>query len=97
MKITSIVLAGTLLAGLATPVLADHERCAAVAADQWMSIERIVSKVEAMGYRVTEAKRSKGCWEVEGRDRNGAEIELRLDPVSGEVVRPRDRGSRDRM
>jgi len=48
---------------------------AGVAADQWMSIDKAVAKAEALGYAVSEAKRSKGSWEIEGYDRNGAEIE----------------------
>ncbi len=89
MRITSILLATALLAGLGTSALADRDRCAAVPADQWMSIDKAVAKAEALGYAVSEAKRSKGCWEIEGYDRNGAEIELTLDPVSGDVVKPR--------
>jgi hypothetical protein len=89
MRTTSVVLASVLVAGLGTPAFADRDRCAAVSAEQWMTIEKAVGKAEALGYAVSEAKRSKGCWEIEGYDRNGAEIELTLDPVSGDVVKPR--------
>jgi hypothetical protein len=89
MKIITVPLACAVIAALVTPALADRDRCAAVPADQWMSIEKVVGKAEALGYTVSEAKRSKGCWEIEGYDRNGAEIELTLDPVSGDVVKPR--------
>jgi len=89
MKIISMPLACIVLAALGTPALADHDRCAAVSANQWMSIEKVIAKAEALGYAVSEAKRSKGCWEIEGYDRNSAEIEIVFDPVSGEVVKPR--------
>jgi hypothetical protein len=85
MRTTAVLLACALFAGPGTPALADRDRCTAVAADKWIAIE----KAERLGYAVSEAKRSKGCWEIEGYDRNGAEIELILDPVSGDVVRPR--------
>jgi hypothetical protein len=91
MKIVSALAACVLIAGLATPALADRERCAAVPTDQWMAIDKAIGKAEGLGYAVTKAKRGKkGCWEIEGYDRNGAEIELKLDPASGEVVKPRD-------
>ncbi len=69
---------------LATAARADDVACTSGTAGQDMSIE----KAEALGYAVKKAKRSKGCWEVEGFDRNGAEIEIRIDPSSGEVVKP---------
>jgi len=90
MKIAPILLTTAVIAGFGTPALADRDRCAAAAADKWMPIEQAIGKAEALGYSVKEAKRKKGCWEIEGYDRNGAEIELTLDPVSGEVVKPRD-------
>jgi len=89
MRTTAVLLACALFAGLGTPALADRDRCTAVAADKWIAIEKAIEKAEALGYAVSEAKRSKGCWEIEGYDRNGAEIELILDPVSGDVVKPR--------
>ncbi|HWM80482.1 MAG TPA: PepSY domain-containing protein [Pseudolabrys sp.] len=75
-------------AGATGAALADSVRCPAVAAQQWMPIEKVIERAEALGYSVHETKRSKGCWKVEGYDRNGAEIEIRFDPSSGEVVKP---------
>ncbi len=97
MKIASALFAAALIGTIATPALADRDddrdhdrgRCAAISSEQWMPIEKAIGKAEALGYTVTKAKRSKGCWEIEGRDRNGAEIEVMLDPASGEVVKPR--------
>lgn len=102
MKIASVlsaaVLSGAVLIGaIATPALADRDddrghdraRCAAIPSEQWMPIEKAIGKAEALGYTVIKAKRSKGCWEIEGHDRNGAEVEVMLDPASGEVIKPR--------
>ncbi|WP_249225297.1 PepSY domain-containing protein [Tardiphaga alba] len=55
-----------------------------------MPIEKAIEKAETLGYAVKKAKRSKGCWEVEGFDSHGAEVEIRIDPVSGEIVKPAD-------
>jgi hypothetical protein len=80
--------------GLATHAAhADDVACKPAAGGQGLSIENAIQKAEALGYAVKKAKRSKGCWEVEGFDRNGAEIEIRLDPTSGEVVKPARAGT----
>jgi hypothetical protein len=55
---------------------------------QWISIEAAHKKAESFGYAVDEAKRSKGCWKIEGYDRHGAEVEIYFDGESGDVVRP---------
>lgn len=89
MRTTAVLFASALCVSLGSPALADRDRCAAVPSEKWMAIDKAIEKAEALGYAVSEAKRKKGCWEIEGYDRNGAEIELTLDPVSGEVVKPR--------
>ncbi len=92
MKIASFApaaaLAAVLIAGSAGAALADV-RCPTPRDAQWISIETVIKKAEDLGYSVKEAKRSDGCWEIEGYDRNGAEIEIHFDPVSGDVVKPR--------
>lgn len=96
MKIASIALATALVLGMSAHARADDARCQSRAAGQGaLSIEQAVSKAEALGYAVKEAKLSKGCWKVEGFDKNGAEIEIRFDSGSGEVVKPRDWRSPD--
>lgn len=90
MKIASAALAAIFAMGLATAARADSPRCQTGAAQGTLSIEQVISKAETFGYAVKEAKRSKGCWKIEGFDRNGAEIEIRFDPTSGDVVKPLD-------
>lgn len=79
-----------MLLAAAVPARADDPWCPESSTQNTLSIEQAVSKAEALGYSVKEAKRSKGCWKIEGFDRNGAEIEIRFDPASGQVVKPRD-------
>lgn len=76
-------------AGMMNVALASDIRCPSVAAQQRIPIEKAIERAETLGYSVHEAKRSKGCWKIEGYDRNGAEIEIRFDPASGDVVKPR--------
>ncbi len=87
MKYAAIALIAVSLSLSAGIAQADDVACKSVANGQGLSIEKAIEKAEALGYKVKKAKRDKGCWEVEGFDRNGAEIEIRIDPASGEVVR----------
>ncbi|ETR75636.1 hypothetical protein X566_23425 [Afipia sp. P52-10] len=86
MKYALLALATATIVSTAQPASADDIRCNASA--QAMPIETAIGKAEQLGYAVSEAKRSKGCWKIEGYDRNGAEIELILDPQSGDVMKP---------
>lgn len=90
MKIAAVVLATALCVGWGSAAFAGGPRCAPVAAQNWMPIEKAVARAQSLGYMVRKTKRSKGCWKIEGYDRNGAKVEFRLDPASGEVVKPRD-------
>lgn len=80
---------------LALPAMADDDeaRCPEIAADQWMSIADLDSKLSGMGYRVREIEREGNCYEVEGTDANGAKFEAYVNPQSGEIVPPRERRS----
>lgn len=89
MKLISAMFALALVTGgLVQPAAADKRRCAPVEGSRWMPIEQAIAKSESLGYVVRKAKRSNGCWKLEGFDRQGAKITVYLDPVSGVVVRP---------
>ena len=90
MKIASLALPVILAIGTVSAAQADDPHCPASSTASALSIEQVIGKAEALGYAVKEAKRSKGCWKIEGFDRNGAEIEIRFDPASGDIVKPRD-------
>lgn len=88
MKFASIALFTASLVLATSSARADDASCKSGATGQDMAIDKAIEKAEALGYSVKKAKRDKGCWEVEGFDRHGAEIEIRIDPVSGDVVKP---------
>lgn len=88
MKLTAASLSCAIITSMSvSPAFADKLRCAPVASAQWMPIEKAIAKSESLGYAVRKAKRSKGCWKVEGVDRQGAEVTVYLNPVSGDLVR----------
>lgn len=88
MKYSLLTLAALMATSFSQTALADDISCPNAATQSPISIEAAIGKAETLGYAVSEAKRSKGCWKIEGYDRNGAEIEIVLDPQSGEVVKP---------
>jgi hypothetical protein len=90
MKSAAVAFAAACSLLMAGSARADVACLAASNTQFMMSIEKAIEKAESFGYTVWKTKRSKGCWEIEGFDRNGAKIELRIDPASGDVVRSRD-------
>jgi len=82
-----VILSGVTFTG---PALADDGACSRVAGQTWIAAEVAVEKVQALGYVIREIKRDKGCWKVQGFDRNGAKIKLNLEASSGEVIRSRN-------
>ncbi|MEZ5863315.1 MAG: PepSY domain-containing protein [Geminicoccaceae bacterium] len=71
---------------LALPALASDPKCTDAPRDQWMSETELRTRLQGMGYEVREIDREGHCYEVEGRDANGFEVEAHIDPVSGAVV-----------
>ena len=90
MKIAPFAVALVLATSIASSARADDDdvRCSADSNGSTLSLEQAAGKAQGLGYAVKEIKRSKGCWKIEGYDRNGAEIEVRLDPASGNVMKP---------
>lgn len=88
MKYSLLALAAVMTASFGSGAMAEQNRCTVTSAQKSMSIEAAIGKAEALGYAVSKTKQSKGCWKIEGYDRNGAEIEIVLDPASGEIMKP---------
>jgi hypothetical protein len=60
--------------------------CTAAPEAQWLSLDTLRARVEAAGYRVQRAKLKAACGEIYALDRNGARVELFVDPTSGQIV-----------
>jgi hypothetical protein len=56
----------------------------------WMSVSQIAQKFEGMGYRIREINVDDGVYEIDATDANGARIEIKAHPVTGEIVRQGD-------
>lgn len=60
--------------------------CTSAPPNQWLSMQDLQAKVEALGYKVQKAKLAKACGEFYTLDKSGNRIELFVDPTSGEIV-----------
>jgi hypothetical protein len=60
--------------------------CTSAPQSQWLPMEQLQAKVEALGYKVRKAKLKNACGEIYALDRNGGRVELFVDPTSGEIV-----------
>jgi hypothetical protein len=65
--------------------LADDDDCK-VPRDQWQPREAAMQVAEENGWTVRKFKIDDGCYEIEGRDATGREIEVTLDPATLKVV-----------
>lgn len=85
-KIAAFAVAAVL--GTAAAAHADSlgRPCTAAPASQWLTIEALQAKVEALGYKVRKASLKKACGEMYTIDKNGNEVELFLDPTDGKIV-----------
>ncbi len=60
--------------------------CTSAPENQWLSVQQLQAKVEALGYKVQKAKLAKACGEFYTLDKSGNRVELFVDPTSGQVV-----------
>ena len=86
-KFTIFTVAAALLATAAAAHAGSLGRpCTTVPESQWLSIQALQAKVEALGYRVRKAKLKKACGELYTLDKNGQRVELFVDPANGKIV-----------
>lgn len=84
MKTTFIAL--SLLAALpAGAAFADDDRCS-VSRAEWQPREAVVRLAEENGWTIREIEVDDGCYEIEGRDRDGRKIEVEIHPATLQVM-----------
>lgn len=64
----------------ATAALADDDCRSPMS--QWQSQEAAIQHAGALGVEVRRLKIDDGCYEIKGRDSDGNEVELKLDPAT---------------
>jgi hypothetical protein len=65
--------------------LADDDGCSAPRS-QWQPREAALQLAQDQGWTVREFDIDDGCYEIEGRDSDGREIEVKLDPATLKIV-----------
>jgi hypothetical protein len=60
--------------------------CTAAPQTQWLPIEKLQAKLEALGYKVRNGSVKNACGEFYAFDKNGSRVELFVDPTSGDIV-----------
>jgi hypothetical protein len=74
--------------GLAAPAQAGSlgRPCTSAPESQWLPMQELQAKVEALGYKVQKAKLKNACGEIYTIDKTGHRVELFVDPTSGQIV-----------
>lgn len=89
--------AGATFAQSASPSTTPAATAAAATAPQsnWLSLKDVMTKLEAAGYRdFREIEREKNKYEVKATDPQGQQVELDVDPVTGDVLKTEVKRSR---
>jgi len=60
--------------------------CTAAPESLYLPAAQLQSKAEALGYTVQRVKIAKACAEIYAFDKNGAKVELFVDPTNGTVI-----------
>jgi hypothetical protein len=81
--------AATFVLAAAVPAYAssDDAYCNVSGRGQQLSSWEISARVTNMGYTIHELERDDGCFKVHATDKSGGRFEIRLDPVSGQIVK----------
>jgi len=84
--VLSVIVIGALGAATAAQAGSLGRPCTSTPPDQWLSMQDLRAKVEALGYKVQKAKLKAACGELYTLDNNGNRVELFVDPSTGEIV-----------
>ena len=60
--------------------------CTTASQSEWLSLDALKGKVEALGYKVQKGKIKNACGELYATDKNGAKVEIFVDPTNGAMV-----------
>ena len=86
-KIAIFAVAAAVLGGVATAQAGSLGRpCTSAPQSQWLPMQQLQAKVEALGYKVQKAKLKNACGEFYTIDKNGSRVELFVDPTSGQII-----------
>jgi hypothetical protein len=86
-KIITLAVAAAVIGTTATAYAGSLGRpCTATPESQWLPMQELQAKVEALGYKVQKAKLKNACGELYTIDKTGNRVELFVDPATGQIV-----------
>ncbi len=87
LKISALAIAAALL-GFASSAQAGNlgHPCTSAPPSQWLPLQELQAKVEALGFKVQKGKLKNACGELYTFDKNGNRAELFVDPTNGQIV-----------
>jgi len=91
MKKFLILTTTSLVLAFASPVMASDDDYCGNTSGQWMSRDAAKSIMVEKGYDVRRVKREDGCYEIYAIDKNGSRVEVYLNPVTGKIVRTKNK------
>jgi Uncharacterized conserved protein len=85
---TAGALCASALLGLGSaPVLAGPQ-CTQEPPAKWLDAAKFRAELEARGYAIAKFKTTSGhCYEIYGKDKTGAKVEIYFDPVDGKIIK----------
>ena len=60
--------------------------CTSAAESQYLTPGQLQAKAEAQGYTVRRVKVAEACGEIYALDKDGAKVELFVDPTNGDII-----------
>ncbi len=88
---SSMTLAFATFAPTTMALASDGHAYCAKTSGQWMSKSAAKGKATDMGYDVRRVKRENGCYEIYAIGKNGARVEIYMNPVTGAVVKTKNK------
>ncbi len=85
-KVSALAAALAILAGGPANAGSLGRACTTAPQAQWLSVEALQAKIEALGYTVRGGKIKNACGEFYTTDKTGARVELFVDPTDGTVA-----------
>lgn len=86
-KITMFAIAAALIGTTVAASAGSLGRpCTTAPESQWLPMQALQAKVEALGYKVQKAKLKAACGELYTIDKTGNRVELFVDPTNGDIV-----------
>ncbi len=92
MKKSLILVISSMVLVFGTPAFASEgdESCGNTSGE-WMSKDAVKAKTAEQGYEVRRIKREDGCYEAYAITKDGARVELYINPVTGVIVKTKNK------